>query len=315
MQGDGNIFPSPHKQRCRLGEHDIVLQPRRTIGLQNLFYSSRPACIGKCSGHLARQNAETSFPRYVPNETSCFHNESNTVVSALSFFGMFERGCKERSCRAYAQGKLLSLYDVLLLTYCTTIILCSQARISFPFWYYSNMFQDIGVGILLSILTSYLFNIALTPLLLFLCIIFALLPDIDLILPKKLVRGHRGFVHYPIFYIIISVFVYFTFGPMWCFVFFVATIYHLLHDTLFLGWGIKWFWPISSRSIKFFPDRAGRITSQVLLSWLPSEEAEVKIKYASPHWIRDFHFRPSIVSVSEYSIFIISIVTLYFYTR
>ena len=177
------------------------------------------------------------------------------------------------------------------------------------------MLQDIGVGILLSILTSYLFNVALTPLLLSLCMIFALLPDIDLILPRKLVRGHRGFIHYPFFYIIASVLVYFIFGSVWAFVFFVATIYHLLHDTLFLGWGIKWLWPISSKSFKFFPDKDGKVTSQVLLSWLPEQEAEIKIKYASPHWIRDFYFRSSIISLSEYSIFIISIVCLYFYFK
>ena len=90
----------------------------------------------------------------------------------------------------------------------------------------------------------------------------------------------------------------------------------IIHDTFFLGWGIKWSWPISLRSYKFFPDKDGKITSKFFLSWMPEEEAKIKGEYGThAHWIKDFFFTINIVSISEYCIFIISLIVLYYYTK
>jgi hypothetical protein len=175
------------------------------------------------------------------------------------------------------------------------------------------MFQDIGIGFLLAILTSYLFKVDLTSTVLLLAVIFSLLPDIDLILPKRMTGGHRGLLHAPFLYFVSGIFVYITCGPVIGFMFFAGTFYHLIHDTFFLGWGIKWLWPLSSRSFKFFPDKDAKITSRFVMSWLPEEEEIIKQEYNNPHWIKDFYFRIGLISVSEYSIFIISIICLYLY--
>ena len=178
------------------------------------------------------------------------------------------------------------------------------------------MFQDTGIGILLAILTSYLFDVPISPWLVIACIVFSLLPDLDFLLPAKMVRGHRGIMHYPFIYLVISILVYFIFGPLWSFIFISGVFLHLIHDTVFLGWGIKWSWPYSLRAYKFFPDKDGRITSKFFLSWMPEEEAKVKSEYGSDEeWMRTFFGTVNIVSVIEYSIFTISLIMLYFYTR
>ncbi len=177
------------------------------------------------------------------------------------------------------------------------------------------MLQDIGIGILLAILTASVFHTVLSATLVLLCVIFTLLPDIDLILPKFLVGTHRSWTHYPALYIIGSILVYVFFGNIWVFAFAIGILYHLIHDTLFLGWGIKWFWPFSLRSYKFFPDKAGKITSRFILSWLPAEEEEIKREYDTPHWIKVFYFRPNIISISEYGIFIIGVISLVLYLK
>ncbi len=177
------------------------------------------------------------------------------------------------------------------------------------------MFQDIGVGIFISILASHFGGVPLSVVLVAWCVACSLVPDIDLVLPPWLVGGHHGLTHYPATQLAVSVGVFAMLGPLWAATYLAAVFAHIAHDTIFLGWGIKWFWPLSQRSFKFFPDKGGVITSQILLSFLPEEEERLKQVYGSPHWIRMFYFRPSIVSVSEYAILLASLMCLYLYTR
>lgn len=161
------------------------------------------------------------------------------------------------------------------------------------------MFGDIGIGILLSIFVTHLFGVDLTIYHIIGGILFALLPDIDMlifVIPglKKLFNGHREWTHHPLKYISLTILVFFVAGPVWALLFFLCILFHFIHDSLWIGNGIAWLGPYSKKRYKFFniekPYTPGPIT-----------------------WIRDFYLRPTVVSVTELGIFIVSISVLYMY--
>lgn len=161
------------------------------------------------------------------------------------------------------------------------------------------MFADIGIGILISIFITWITGVELTPVILCLGIIFALLPDIDMLVfafpkLKKIFGGHREITHYPVLYIPLFFIVWGFFGRMWALLFVGAIILHSVHDTLWIGHGVKWLWPFSHKSYQFF-----------------SQE-----KYMKPgeHWITTFYFRLNPVTIMEYSILIAGIGVLVIYS-
>jgi hypothetical protein len=182
------------------------------------------------------------------------------------------------------------------------------------------MFLDIGAGILFSILIGSIFDVHISSLWIFFGILSSLLPDIDMLMYftntkflKKEVKDHRSFTHFPIVYLPIGIFVYALFGIPTATLFYVTVYFHLIHDTFWLGWGVVWFWPYSSRKFKFFPDKDGKISSQFLLTWTKDEEHYIIKKYHNPHWVRDFYLRPNIVAYVEYSVFLVSILIFFLY--
>jgi hypothetical protein len=180
------------------------------------------------------------------------------------------------------------------------------------------MFLDIGVGVLAGIFFQtgttfswYFFVFAL---------VSALLPDIDMLWywyakkyrTSKVLDNHRSITHYPVVYIPVVLVLYFYFGFHIAIVFSLLVLYHLVHDTFFIGWGVKWFWPVSQRSFKIFPDRNGKVTGKLMLSWLPNEEQKIKEWAGSSNWMKAFYMTPNVITYIEYPIFLIAI---YFFIR
>lgn len=182
------------------------------------------------------------------------------------------------------------------------------------------MFLDIGIGILLSLAFGHVFEIGRSFHWLFFALAASLLPDIDAIfylikklLSKRKIYNHRGFTHYPVVYVPIVAIIYSILGPSYAILFVFCIYSHLIHDSFWLGWGIVWFWPFSTVRFKFFPDRNGKISSQSLMTWSKQQDLEIFEKYNNPHWIRDFYLRPNVVSYTEYSVFIFSLILLFFF--
>ncbi len=182
------------------------------------------------------------------------------------------------------------------------------------------MHADIGIGIILSIIFTQLFGVDLNIYYILSAILFILLPDIDMlifVIPglKKIFMGHRQWTHRPLLYLPIAITILFIVGPFWALLFFFAITAHLIHDTLWLGTGIMWLWPFSHRTFKMFPDKGEHITSVSFISWKSAEE-ELEWRWKDGHgtrnhWVSLFYFRPTIVSISEAAIFIISLILLY----
>ncbi len=179
--------------------------------------------------------------------------------------------------------------------------------------------MDVGMGILIAIVLGGILGIPVTATWIILGILFALLPDIDLLLTRNkvicgVIGAHRSATHYPVLHVFLAYVVFIIAGKHVVILYAISIFYHLFHDTFFLGWGIKWLWPLSQRSLVICHDKDGKISMNIL-TWLPTEEAAVKEKYRNPNWIQDFYLRPSFISVLEYGIFIISIAALIFQFR
>lgn len=186
------------------------------------------------------------------------------------------------------------------------------------------MILDIAIGLLLG---SY-FNTGdeMNYLLMILAILFCLLPDIDIFyyLFKKYIKKvdmieHRSWTHFPLVYVP----VYFTilyieniFNIKYNIstLFLLSIVWHFVHDTLFIGWGVMWGWPFSKRKYKIFPDRNGKVTGKLLLTWLPEDQENI-IKWSGGSidgWLRHYYFKFNIVSALEYGVFLYTFIYIYF---
>lgn len=183
------------------------------------------------------------------------------------------------------------------------------------------MFLDIGIGILLSIFISWYFKYKLAFLFIASGIVFSLLPDIDFLIEflrhksvgGKVIREHREITHYPLFYIPIVILVLFLFGKMWALFFILAVFFHFLHDSIGIGWGIKWLYPFSKKSYKFFCEKDGRLSKRFIISWEQDELKSVVEQYGDPNWIKNIYLRPSPVFIIEFLAFLFAIFVLIVY--
>lgn len=174
--------------------------------------------------------------------------------------------------------------------------------------------MDIGAGILLAFVTGHLWGTTVTWQLVGVGVAGALFPDIDLLLERippvqRIIGSHRSALHYPIVCLLVGLCCFLLFGSVLGTAFVVGILFHLVHDTFFLGWGIKWLWPFSHTALSLLHERHGRLTTDMLLVRLDNEEA-IKKQYPSPDWIRSFYLRPSFVSLTEYPVFLVGLFLL-----
>lgn len=186
------------------------------------------------------------------------------------------------------------------------------------------MFLDIGIGILSAIFVSSLFWFELTALFVFVSILLALLPDIDIVFYlvkkgfKSLDHRHRNIFHYPIIHFLIGIFITLFIDFKFSLLFLLNTFGHFLHDSVGIGWGVKWLWPFSRKLYKFsFANlHAGKKPKIRFLYEFSDEELDnVNFKYGDPDWIKNIYLRPSMISITEFIFFLISVFALYFYLR
>jgi len=181
------------------------------------------------------------------------------------------------------------------------------------------LLADIGIGIFSAIIASRLFQTKLTLFTVIIGIVFALLLDTDFLvewikrkrMPGKFSHEHRNLFHFPLFYIPIGSFVVFWFGWIYLFLFIFNSLLHFLHDSLGIGWGIKWAYPFSKRNYKFFTGDDNRFSKRFIISWNKEELQKTVEKYGDPNWIKNIYFRPTLISITEVAIFLISLVVLF----
>lgn len=174
---------------------------------------------------------------------------------------------------------------------------------------------DIGMGIMLSLGVAHVFDMPATPLFVFLGIIFALLPDIDMLwylLRKSRAHDHRSYPHYPLLWVPIIAGVYIVSEPIGILLL-VCIALHLIHDTIGLGWGIRWLWPFSNKKFRFLSPTGNNGGWEFFRTWMPSEEEALSKQQHDPHWVRTYYLRPNTIGFVEYAVFLLGLTALYFY--
>jgi hypothetical protein len=185
------------------------------------------------------------------------------------------------------------------------------------------MFLDIGVGILMAILVSAVFHIKLTVLLIFLAILFALGPDLDFIylyFKKHDARDdykHRDIIHFPLLYLPVgTALIFLLFGKIWATLFFMSSFLHFIHDSIAVGWGIKWLFPFSKNNIAFFYLYSRKLKyglRQPMMVFNEKELPEIVAEHGDSNWVRNIYHKWHPIAIVEFLVFVISLIVLYYY--
>jgi len=190
------------------------------------------------------------------------------------------------------------------------------------------MLLDTGVGIFLAILTSKIFLLPLSWWLVLLGIGFALLVDIDAIVSLTINRGvkksykHRDLFHRPLLFVplgvlLIGILMHFINNQLslpLIFLFATALIAHFIHDSIGLGWGIKWLWPFNKNNFSFFyqynAHRHG-LPMQLIYVWKNEEIDNLEEKYGDPDWFRQIYLSLHPYGLIEIAVFIVALIFLF----
>ncbi len=180
---------------------------------------------------------------------------------------------------------------------------------------------DIGIGILISILASHIYGVDLSLKLAFISVLANLIPDLDVFieLAKRgriggRVQGHhRELSHFPLTFIPFIWAVNYFFGQFWAFIIGLNLLVHFLHDSIGMGWGIKWLWPFSNRAYKFFSNKDGSFSSRFLVSWSPIELKTVIHNHGDDHWLKNFYFKLHPIAIFEFVVLVLALVILMYY--
>ena len=186
------------------------------------------------------------------------------------------------------------------------------------------MILDFFLGALVAKLAAIYFSIPLTPTMFFGGVVFALLPDVDLIKIFFQKEGrdagrdfkHRDLLHYPLPYLILgTALVWFLGGPLWASIFFFASLLHFLHDSIGIGWGVKWLYPFSKNSFAFFYHyevQRNNLPKKLMYVWSP-EEVDRLSRNGDKNWIKNIYFSLHPYSIAEHVITILIVLFLWFW--
>lgn len=181
------------------------------------------------------------------------------------------------------------------------------------------MFMDLGVGMIISLVLTYVYGVDLNLTNIVLGGIFAVLPDIDVpfeLLSRGRLGGkdhgfHREYTHYPILYIPVCVLTLLLCGKYWGTLLSLCLLFHTMHDSVWMGWGLKLLWPFSKRTYKFFSDPIdGSWSWNPVSSWSEKELNVTMKKYGDDNWFRKY-IRFSKPLVMEFLVFMFAVIFVF----
>jgi len=108
---------------------------------------------------------------------------------------------------------------------------------------------------------------------------------------------------------------WYIWGGMWAVFLGAGLFFHLIHDSMGIGWGIAWLWPFSSKVFKCFSEKNGDFSTRLLVAWSQEELVEVAALHGDPDWIRNIYLRAHPINLIELCFFLVSVVVLVLYVH
>ena len=188
------------------------------------------------------------------------------------------------------------------------------------------MFLDIGVGILMAFGVGTYYAVPVDRMLIIAGVIFALLPDTDYLI--HLMRGnssrnahrHRDLLHYPLLLIPAGILVLYPFGAAWSALFGFCALAHFIHDSIGIGWGVQWLWPLGDQHYSFFylykpKHRPEKLPRKLLYVWNHAEIDDLNARYGDEEWIRNIYLRWHPYAIVEFVVFLVAIMVLFWHIK
>lgn len=187
------------------------------------------------------------------------------------------------------------------------------------------MFLDFGIGLLVAVLASYLFDIPLTSSLVLFSTACAVLPDADFLyyFPKrndtKYDHNHRGLIHYPLIYLPVgTITCWILLGTSWASIFFISSFFHFVHDSVGIGWGIRWLYPLSKNNYAFFylySKKIRRGLRKTIFVFDDKNLSEYVGEHGDANWIENIYYKWHPIAIVEFLFFITAVISLILYAR
>ncbi len=187
------------------------------------------------------------------------------------------------------------------------------------------MLLDIGLGIISAIAIS--LKLGLYPNWEFIAagIFFSLLMDFDFLShlafggSAKNAYRHRDLLHNPLMYLPLGYFIIWPISQPLAFLFFIASILHFIHDSIGLGWGVRWLYPFSKDRYSFFwvyqpPGKPG-FQKRWLYVWHEKDMERLEKESGDPDWLKHIYGNWHPFALIEYLVFLSSLVVLYIFFK
>lgn len=183
------------------------------------------------------------------------------------------------------------------------------------------MFLDIGLGIFAAMAVSAWYDVPLTLLLAAAGIVLALLPDADFlfsVMRRRSAVHHRDGLHYPLLYILIGGQAAAFFGQEWLSLFVLCSLAHFIHDSIGIGWGVQWLFPLVKDHYAVFyiykpRGRSEYLPRQWLYRWKHEDIDALDARYGDPQWIRNVYVKWHPYAIIEAAVCVLAIAALISY--
>lgn len=184
------------------------------------------------------------------------------------------------------------------------------------------MFLDIAIGIYSAAFLGWLLQFNPSTWFFIGGILITVLPDADFIYfyikSKSRIDDskHRDYIHYPLIYLPLGTLIFhFIGGKEWSFLFFLCSFLHFVHDSIAVGWGIKWLWPFSKNNFAFFYLRSGRQKKglkKIIFSFDKKTLDYYIRKHGDKNWVKNIYYKLHPIAIVEFTVFVSSIIFLVF---
>ncbi|MBI2454367.1 MAG: metal-dependent hydrolase [Parcubacteria group bacterium] len=183
------------------------------------------------------------------------------------------------------------------------------------------MFLDFGLGILSAVLFSRIFSWPLQADFVMAGVVFSVLMDLDFFIyvlkngSAHKIHRHRDIFHYPLIYIPLGTSFIWLYDFHWAILFATCSLWHFIHDSVGIGWGVRWLYPFGKDYYTFLyryqpPDRPS-FPLKLFHKWKHNEIDELAEQYGDPNWFRNIYLKLHPYAVFEFLVFIAALIVLF----